>query len=134
MSAQLKPIIMKAIALLTAATLFATASYAADSKDEEVIKEVMKKYHKAPQGQDNIAKKAQDGKATPAEIKELVAAYEKMAKTHPPLGDEASWKAKNTKLVAAIKALDKGEPNAAVQFKEAVSCKACHDVHRPKKN
>jgi hypothetical protein len=103
----------------------------ADSKDEEIIKEVMKKYHKAPQGQDNVAKKAANGKATPEELKALVEAYQKMAKTHPPKGDEASWKEKNTKLVAAAKALEKGDANGVAMYKEASNCKACHSVHKP---
>ena len=106
----------------------------ADSKDEDVIKEVMKKYHKAPQGQDYLAKKAAMGKASPEEMKELVAAYTKMAKTHPPKGEEASWKEKNTKLVAAAKALQNGDANGVDLFKEASNCKACHMAHRPEKN
>ncbi len=116
-----------------AVALFSPVTFA-DSKDEEIIKEVMKKYHKAPQGQDNVAKKAAMGKASAEEKKELVQAYEKMAKTHPPKGDEASWKEKNTKLVAAAKALQKGEANGVELFKEASNCKACHSAHRPERN
>jgi cytochrome c peroxidase len=125
------------LSLLAGATLaialFSPVTFA-DSKDEETIKEVMKKYHKAPQGQDHIAKKASMGKASPEEMKDLVAAYTKMAATHPPKGDEASWKEKNTKLVAAAKALQKGDANGVELFKDASNCKACHSVHRPEKN
>jgi hypothetical protein len=122
----------RTLSLLAGAALclFSTSVFA-DSKDEEIIKDVMKKYHKAPQGQDNVAKKASMGKASPEELKALVEGYEKMAKTHPPKGDEASWKEKNTKLLAAAKALQKGDANGVTLYKEASNCKACHSVHRP---
>jgi hypothetical protein len=104
---------------------------AADSKDEEIIKDVMKKYHKAPKGVDTIGKKASDGHATPQELKDLVAAYKAIAAVKPPKGDEASWKEKTTKLVAAAEALQKGEADGAARYKEAVNCKACHSQHKP---
>ncbi len=102
---------------------------AAEAKDP--IKEVMKIYHKAPKGVDPICKKAGDGKATPAELKNLVAAYGTMAKAKPSKGDEASWKEKTSKLLAAAQALQSGAPDGAALFKEAVNCKACHSVHKP---
>ena len=103
----------------------------ADSKDEEIIKDVMKKYHKAPQGQDHVAKKAAMGKASPEEIKQLVDAYTKMAKAKPSKGDNASWNEKSGKLLAATKALEKGDANGVNMFKEASNCKACHSAHKP---
>lgn len=99
--------------------------------DDEVIEHVMKTYHKAPKGTDPVCKRAADGKATPDELKQLVAAYKKLAMTKPPKGDEASWKEKTSKLLAASQALEKGAPNAAAMYKEAVNCKACHSVHKP---
>lgn len=119
--------------LLLTAALCAGASYAADAaKDEEIIKDVMKKYHKAPQGQDHLAKKAAAGKASPAEVKELVAAYGKMAETtHPPKGDEKSWKEKTSTLFAAAKGLEKGDAASIEAFKKASDCRGCHQVHRP---
>ncbi len=105
-------------------------SNAADAK-EDPIKAAMQKYHKAPKGIDTVVKKAQDGNATKKELEGLVDAYKIMAKEKPPKGDDASWKEKSGKLLAATISLRKGDANAAAQFKEAVNCKACHSVHKP---
>lgn len=113
-------------ALAVAAAFRATA---ADAKDP--IKEAMKAYHKAPKGTDPTCKKAVDGKATPEELKQLVAAYKSMTTAKPPQGDDASWKDKTAKLYAAAQALEKGEAGAAAKYKDAVNCKACHSVHKP---
>lgn len=102
---------------------------AADAKDP--IKEVMKAYHKAPKGVDPVCKKAVDGKASPDEVKKLVDGYKVMASAKPPKGDDASWKEKTTKLLAAAQALQSGAPDGAAKYKEAVNCKACHSVHKP---
>jgi hypothetical protein len=117
-----------------ALTLTFFSAYAADAGDnkDSATKAFMKKYHKAPRGTDPVAKRAQDGKATPQELKELAAGYHAMAKDKPPQGDMASWKEKTTKLAAAADALVKGEPGAPERYKEAVACKACHDAHKPK--
>jgi hypothetical protein len=125
---------VKSIALLSGAAIIfaAPAIRAADAQtDEEIIEGIMKKYHKAPRGTDNVAQKFQKGTATPEEVKDLVAAYDKLAKTKPPKGDEKSWKEKTTKLAEAAHALQKNDPNGAAMFKEAVNCKACHSVHKP---
>ena len=110
------------------------SAYGADPGDnkDSPTKAFMKKYHKAPRGTDPIAKRAQEGKATPQELKELAAGYHAMAKDKPPQGDVASWKKKTTNLAAAADALVKGEPGAPERYKEAVNCKACHEVHKPK--
>jgi hypothetical protein len=110
------------------------SAYAADPGDnkDSATKKFMAKYHKAPRGTDTIAKRAQDGKATPQELKELAAGYHAMIKDKPPQGDAASWKEKTTKLASAADALVKGEPDAQQRYKEAANCKACHDVHKPK--
>jgi hypothetical protein len=124
----------RTLSLIAGATLssalFSPVSFA-DSKDEEVIKEVMKKYHKAPKGEDHIAKKAAMGKASPAEVKELVEAYTKLAKAKPSKGENASWTEKSGKLLAATKAMQNGDENGVALFKEASNCKACHSVHKP---
>jgi hypothetical protein len=123
-------------AATVALTLTFLSAYAADAdnKDnkESPTKAFMKKYHKAPRGTDPIAKRAQDGKATPQELKDLAAGYHAMAKDKPPQGDAASWKEKTTKLASAADALVKGEPGAPERYKEAVNCKACHEAHKPK--
>ena len=99
--------------------------------NEDAIKKVMDDYHKAPKGTDTISKKASDGKATPEELKGLVAAYETLAKCTAPKGDAASWKEKTAKLLAAAQALQKGDPGAADAYKAAVNCRDCHSAHRP---
>ena len=118
-----------------ALTLTFLSAYAADADNKESpTKAFMKKYHKAPRGTDPVAKRAQEGKATPQELKELAAGYHAMAKDKPPQGDAASWKEKTTKLASAADALVKGDPGAQERYKEAVNCKACHEVHKPKNN
>lgn len=121
--------IVAGIATAVAAGTLVWQTQAADSKD--AIKEVMKAYHKAPKGTDPTCKKAADGKATPEELKKLVAGYTAMAAAKPPQGDAASWKEKTSKLLAAAQALEKGAPDAAAKYKEAVNCKACHTAHKP---
>jgi len=104
-------------------------SQAAEGKN--VIKDGMKAYHKAPKGVDPVCKKAQDGKATPEELIKLVECYSAMAKAKPPQGDDASWNDKTAKLLAAAQSLQKGEAGAAAKYKEALNCKACHNIHKP---
>ena len=132
---------MKALSKILIATVAGAAltltffsAYAADAGDnkDSPTKAFMKKYHKAPKGTDPVAKRAQDGKATPQELKELAAGYHAMQKDKPPQGDAASWKEKTTKLASAADALVKGEPGAIERYREAVACKACHEVHKPK--
>jgi hypothetical protein len=128
------PKFLIATAAVVALSLTFLSAYAADAGDnkESPTKAFMKKYHKAPRGTDPVAKRAQEGKATPQELKELAAGYHAMVKDKPPQGDAASWKEKTTKLASAADALVKGEPNAPERYKEAVACKACHDAHKPK--
>lgn len=118
------------VATLVAGILVYSNLTAADA-EKDVIKDVMKKYHKAPQGQDPVCKKATDGKATKEELKELVEAYKKVAKAKAPKGEAASWKEKTTKLVEAAEALQKGSADGLAKYKEAVNCKACHTAHKP---
>ncbi len=117
------------VACAVAGGLFLGTSQAAEKKDP--IKEAMKLYHKAPEGTDPTCKKALEGKASADDLKKLVAAYKEMAKTKPPKGDDASWKDKMTKLVAAAEGLGKGGAEASAKYKEAVNCKACHTAHKP---
>ncbi len=103
----------------------------AAGKKKDVIKQVMKTCHKAPAGVDTISKKALDGKATAEEMKTLIANYKLLTTAKPPKGDIESWKDKTSKLLATAEALEKGEPAATAKYKEAVNCKACHNVHKP---
>lgn len=118
------------VATLMAGSAFTWQLQAADANDE-VIKKVMKTYHKAPKGEDPICKKAVDGKASVEEIKKLVAACKSLTTVKPPKGDETSWKEKTTKLLAAAEGLEKGGAEAQAKYKAAVDCKGCHSVHKP---
>jgi cytochrome c2 len=118
-------------ALFSLAAVTLTVRALAADKDDGPIKQVMKTYHKAPKGVDPVCKKASDGKASAAEIKNLVAAYKTLATTRPPQGDDASWKEKTSALLAATEAMQKGSPDGVARYKEAVNCKACHSVHKP---
>lgn len=118
------------LALLLAGSTLHWTAQAAEEKDN-AIKQAMKLYHKAPKGTDPVCKKAVDGHASAEDLKNLVACYKAMKAAKPTRGDQASWTEKTTKLLAAAEALQKGEPNAAALYKEAVNCKACHSVHKP---
>ena len=52
--------------------MIATSLKTAAVSKEDVIKDVMKTYHKAPKGVDPVCKKAADGKASPEEIKKVL--------------------------------------------------------------
>ena len=118
------------LSLLVALGFSTTSPLHADA-NEDAIKDVMKTYHKAPKGVDPVCKRASDGKATPEELKKLVAAYKTLAKTKPPRGDEASWSQKTTKLLSAAQEMQQGKPDGVAKYKEAVNCKACHSAHKP---
>jgi cytochrome c2 len=121
---------LKKIAAVTAVAAMMGSVWVCGADGEDVIKNVMKKYHKAPKGTDNTSQKAAKGAATPQEIKDLIAGYKAMCTAKPPAGDDASWKAKTTALLAAAQGLEKGGADAQAKYKDAVNCKACHSVHK----
>jgi cytochrome c556 len=49
-----------------------------------------------------------------------------MADTKPPKGDQAAFKERVEKLVAATQEVVDKKPDAAAHYKDAVNCKACH--------
>ena len=116
-------------AVVLAASVFVSTLNAAEGSNP--TKEFMKKFHKAPKAVDPVCKKATDGKASAAELSQLVAGYKAMCSAKPPKGDEASWKEKTGKLLEAAMALQKGAADGAAKYKEAVNCKACHSAHKP---
>ncbi len=117
---------MKHTTLLAAlVAVFGATSVFADG----VISDVMKKYHKAPEGQDPLCKKVSNGEGTAAEINTLLQAYEAMAKEKPEKGLATSWEQKNAALIAAVKKLQK-DPKDTSDYKKAVNCKACHEPHK----
>jgi len=122
--------IVSSLACIAAGSLLVSTLMAAESSDDK-IKEVMKTCHKAPKGEDPICKRAVDGRATPDELKKLVAGYKTLTTVKPPRGDEASWKEKTGKLLAAAEAMEKGEAGAAAKYKAVLDCKGCHTVHKP---
>lgn len=111
------------------------ASYAEDKGKEEpkgpTIKDVMKKCHSAPKGEDPLCKKFLTGAATEAEIKTILACYAALPGGKPPRGEADSWKTKSTALVSAAKDLAAKKEGAADAYKKAVDCKACHEAHKP---
>jgi hypothetical protein len=124
--------IMKKVAAIAAVAAMMGSVWVCGADGEAVIKDVMKKYHKATKGSENASQKAQKGEASAQEIKDLIAGYKAMCEAKPPEGDAASWKDKTTKLLATAQALEKKEADAVSKYKEAVNCKACHSVHKGK--
>lgn len=101
----------------------------ATEKPKYTISEIMKALHK-DKGGDSIGKKVQNGQGTKEDFAKLVEFYASLPLNEPPEGSAASWKEKSTSLLDAAKALNDGKEGAVAQYKKAVNCKACHDVHR----
>lgn len=117
----LKKISSLACLILLAGTLGAQADAA--------VKEVMKTYHKAPTGEDPVCKQVSNGEGTKEQIKELLTAYKKLAKAKPAKGEKNTWEEKIAALVAATEKLQ-NDPKDVADYKAAVNCKACHDIHK----
>ena len=124
-----KSLIPLSICLLLGALVSVPAFAADDDEPKHTIKEVMKKAMKGP-----LTKKVAGGEASDEEKKLLHEMYEAMAAQKPKKGDEESWKKLTTALVAASKAAVDGDEKAPAMLKKAANCKACHKVHKPKKN
>ena len=119
---------MKQRTLITAFAMVFLAG-AASARADGVISDIMKKYHKAPQGQDPVCKQVSNGEGTSAQIAELLESYEAMAKEKPEKGLATSWEQKCNDLIASVKKLQK-DPKDVSDYKKAVNCKACHDPHK----
>lgn len=102
---------------------FVTAASAVDPK--YTIGEVMKEH-----GKMGIVAKLRANKATKEDKEKLVEMYIALGENDPPKGDKESWKQKCDALVAAAKAVAKGEAKAMDKLNKAINCKACHDVHK----
>lgn len=113
---------------LLAATLASRSLVRGDDASDKQIEKIMKTTHK---GNDSIVKKVVAGKATPEQIDELLADYQTLAKLSPPRGSADDWKQRTSKVVAALNDVKAGKEGAAAKFKTAVSCKACHEAHKP---
>jgi cytochrome c556 len=100
-------------------------------KEPQTIKAIMGKFHKAPaKDEDPQCKKFLTGKASEAEIKDILAAYEDLGKLKPPKGDADAWKARTTALLTAAKDLAAKKEGAADAYKKAVDCMSCHTAFR----
>jgi len=115
------------VAALTATTLF---DVQAADKPKFSMEEIMKTGMK---GDTSTLKKVVDGVATDAEKKQLLAYFQALTQHSPAKGDEASWKAKTSALVAVTQKIVNGDKAAIAQLKEASNCKACHSVHKGEK-
>lgn len=111
--------------LLTSLCLVVAASFVSA---EGVISDSMKKYHK---GETALTTKVKNGEATPAEVADLLKSYEALAGAKPPKGTPASWDEKTKAVIESLKTLEKDPKNVSA-FKQAINCKACHEVHRSK--
>lgn len=116
-------------AIIPAVLAFGVLVAAAPQDKPTSVKDVMNGVHKG--GKDSLITKILDGKGTDDDIKKLVMMYEFLATQKAPMGDEKSWKDKTTALVAAAKEVSEKKP--VDNLKKASNCKACHDIHRPKK-
>lgn len=113
--------------LIIALAVFSSASVFAS----EVIEDAMKKYHKAPKGQDPVCKVVANGQGSTAQIAELLTAYQAMCKENPPRGDKEAWVKKCQAVIASLKKIQGGDAAGAEEFKKATNCKACHSEHKP---
>ena len=115
---------------LTVTALVALATSIALAEETNPIKDAMKFAHKAPQGEKKLSDKIIDGSAPEADVKKTLDLYKAMVDTKPPKGDEAAFKQKVQKLIAATEEVVEKKPDAAAHYKEAVNCKACHSEHK----
>jgi cytochrome c556 len=114
----------------TAIITVLAASLALADEETNPIKDAMKFAHKAPKGEKKLSEKIIDGTAPEADIEKALSLYKAMADTKPPKGDQADFKAKVAKLIAATEEVVAKKPDAAAHYKEAVNCKDCHSAHK----
>ena len=110
------------------ALLFAAIGIGSAAADD-VIKDIMKKYHKP---EDALCKKVGKGEATSADLSELLKAYEAMKGATPPKGDKAVWAKKCDALIDAVKKVQAKDASGVSDYKKAVNCKGCHEGFKGK--
>lgn len=93
----------------------------------DVIKTVMKQYHKP---EDALCKKVSGGTATDAELTTLLKAYQDMCAATPPKGDKTAWVTKCQALIGSVKKIQAKDATGIAAYKAAVNCKACHTDHK----
>jgi len=107
----------------------AALALAAGLTQAKSIKDVME-VHK---GKDSMVSNIIAGKGSEEDHKKLLGLYEFLATQKPPMGDEASWKEKTSTLISVTKDVVAKKAGALDALKKASDCKACHNVHKPKK-
>lgn len=117
--------------LLLPTAIVAIASLAVAADDDNPIKKSMRAAHKAPQGEKKLCEKIVGGTASDEEVKSVLDGYKAMVDCKPPRGEQAAFKEKVTKLIAATENVVAKKEGAAAEYKAAVSCKACHTDHKP---
>ncbi len=110
-----------------AAALAMVSPGAAVQQKPRTIKAWMETTHK---GADNLASEVRNGRGTPEDHKKLLEVYKTLATMKPPRGDEKSWKAKTSAVIAALTDLVDKKPGAVDRVHATTDCRACHDVHR----
>ena len=119
----MKRTLLIGLSCILASVMIATAA-------DGPIADAMKKYHK---GDTATCKKVSAGTASSAELGDILKAYQAMAGAKPEKGTPSSWKEKCDALIAAVKEIQAKNPKGQGDYKKAVNCKACHEVHREKK-
>ncbi len=112
---------------------FIVAASLVFAADDNPIKKAMACAHKAPQGEKKLCEKIVGGTASEAEVKAALDAYKAMLDCKPPKGEQAAFKDKTAKLIAATEAVLAKKEGASAGYKAAVDCKACHSEHKPDK-
>lgn len=107
------------------------ASLAFAAEESNPIKDAMDFAHKAPKGEKKLSDKIIDGTAPEADVKKTLDLYKAMVDTKPPKGEQAAFKEKVEKLIAATEEVVEKKPDAGAHYKEAVNCKECHSQFRP---
>jgi hypothetical protein len=126
------PTIMK-LRLFPILTITALAASLVFAEEDNAIEAAMKFAHKAPKGEKKLSDKIIDGTADEADVKKALDLYKAMADVKPPKGDQADFKERTEKLIAATEEVIAKKPDAAAHYKEAVNCKACHSEHKEMK-
>jgi hypothetical protein len=106
------------------------ASLAIAVEETNPIKDAMDFAHKAPKGEKKLSEKIIDGTAPEADVKKTLDLYKAMLDTKPPKGDQAAFKDKVGKLIAATEEVVDKKPDGVAHYKDAVNCKACHSEHK----
>src|SRR4051812_49012448 len=118
---------------LVAASVFVSVfswNLAVAGDEYEPIEKAMKFAHKAPKGEKKVSDRIIDGTASDDEVKKTLELYKAMVDTKPPKGEQADYKAKVQKVIAATEDVVAKKPNASAEYKSAVNCKACHSEHK----